>query len=707
MIELVKYEIRNGVAVITIDNPPVNALSPGVPEGISEKVDKACEDDSVKAIVLIGSGRTFIAGADIKEFGKLAAGKQANTDGLHSLMNAMEDAVKPIVCAIHGMALGGGFEVAMACHYRIAVPTAQTGQPEVKLGIIPGAGGTQRLPRLVGLAAAAEICATGRMIKAGEALKLGMIDELMDGDLLESAIAFANARAESGQALRKTRELTEKLKITDDDRMAIDRLKVAVGKKARGIAAPLKAIEAVEFAADHSFDEGCKKEKEIFFECLCSDASKGLIHVFFSERAVGKVPGITKKTPIKEIKQAAVIGAGTMGGGIVMNYANAGIAVTLKEADQERLDKGMAIIRKNYEATAKKGRLTTEQVEARMALITPTLNYEDIADADIVVEAVFENLELKKKVFTEIDAVAKAGALLASNTSTLDIDQIASATKRPEQVIGHHFFSPANVMKLLEIVRGKATSDETIATSLALAKKLRKVGVVVGNCFGFVGNRMFGPFNHEAQFLVEEGAKVEQVDSVLYEFGMAMGIFAVLDLAGNDVGWRIHQEIKDTLPEGIRQPLMTEPLYEKGRYGQKTGKGWYRYEPGNRTPLPDVELEELVSGAVAKTGIEQHEISSQEIIERCLYALVNEGARILGDNIALRSSDIDIIYIYGYGFPAQRGGPMFYADSIGLKKVYEKVCQFESDQGERWKPAPLLKDLAEAGKTFGEWDRER
>ncbi|MFV1968343.1 MAG: 3-hydroxyacyl-CoA dehydrogenase NAD-binding domain-containing protein [Pirellulaceae bacterium] len=707
MSELVSCEIRDGVAVITINNPPVNTLSCGVLEGLGEGVRNASDDDSVRAIVLIGGGRTFIAGADLKELEKLVADRRENTVGLHRPLNAMEGVAKPIVCAIHGTALGGGFEIAMACHYRVAVPSAQVGQPEVKLGLIPGAAGTQRLPRLIGIAAAAEICATGRRIKAGEALELGMIDELIEGDLLEGALVFANARAASGEPPRKTSELSERLRISDADRRAIDGLKAAVAKKSRGLAAPLKAIEAVESAAALSFDEGCKKEGEIFFECLRSDASKGLIHIFFSERAIGKIPGITRETPINEIKQAAVIGAGTMGGGIAMNYANAGIPVVLKEADQQRLDKGVAIIRRNYEATAKKGRMTEEQVEQRMALINPTLNYGDIAEADIVVEAVFENLELKKKVFTEIDAVAKEGAILASNTSTIDIDRIASATKRPEQVIGHHFFSPANVMKLLEIVRGKASSDTTIATSLALAKKLRKVGVVVGNCFGFVGNRMFFPYTRESQFLVEEGASVEEVDQVLWDFGMAMGPLAVFDLAGNDIGWRIKQEIKDQVPEGMRQELMTDMLYETGRHGQKTGKGWYRYEPGNRKPFPDPEFEKLVEQAAEKAGIERREIDADEIIERTVYALINEGARILGENIALRSGDIDIVYVYGYGFPPHRGGPMFYAGTVGLKRVYDRVCQLEAEQGFWWKPAPLLKELAESGKTFGDWDSTR
>jgi 3-hydroxyacyl-CoA dehydrogenase len=710
MSERVDYQVQAGIAVITINNPPVNALSPGVPEGIAEGVERACEDDDVEGVVLIGGGRTFIAGADIKEFGKLGAGK-VNADqfseSFHSLLNGIEDSPIPVVCAIHGTALGGGFEVAMACHYRVALASAQVGQPEVKLGIIPGAGGTQRLPRLTGIAAAAEICATGRMVKAVEALELGMIDLIVDSDLLEAAITFAKSKAAPGEPPRKTRDLTARLKIMEADRQAIEQLKAVVAKKARGVVAPLVAIEAVENAAHLPFHEGCRKEAELFFKCLRSDASKGLIHVFFAERAVSKVPGIAKDAAVGEIKQAAVIGGGTMGGGIAMAYANAGIPVNLKEVNEERLDKAMEIIRKSYESSAKKGRLTEEQAGQRIALIRPTLNYDDISDADIVVEAVFENLDLKKTVFAEIDSVAKAEAILASNTSTLNIDEIASATVRPQQVIGHHFFSPAHIMKLLEIVRGSATSDEVIATSLALGKRLRKVGVLVGNCFGFVGNRMFFPYTRESNFLVEEGASIEEVDRVLHEFGMAMGPLAVFDLAGNDVGWRVKEERKEQIQEGMRQELMTDILYEAGRYGQKTGKGWYRYESGNRNPLPDPEVETMVRAAVEKAGIERREIEPAEIIERTVYALINEGARILEEGIAMRPGDIDIIYVYGYGFAAHRGGPMFYADTVGLQNIYERVCQLEQEHGFWWKPAPLLEKLARAGKTFAEWERER
>ena len=707
MSELVSSQNLSGIAVITVNNPPVNSLGAGVSEGIGKAVESAGSDPNVRAVVLIGGGRTFIAGADIKQFAKMVSGEVDRGDGLYPLLQSIENCAKPVVCAIHGTALGGGLEIAQACHYRVAVASAKVGQPEVKLGIIPGAAGTQRLPRLIGVLQAAELCATGRMVTAREALELGLLDQIIDGDLLEGASAFANEKLTSGEVPRKTSSLSEKLGDPQENKPALDQLRQKLAKRARGVEAPFKAIEAVEAAATLSFEEGCEKERQLFDECLRSDESRGLIHVFFSERAVAKVPGIGKDISLTEVNQAAVIGAGTMGGGITMSYVNAGIPVVLKDAEQSALDRGLNVIRKNYLTTVKRGKLTEEQVEKRMAMIRPTLDYGDIKEADIVVEAVFESLELKKRVFAEIDAVAKSEAILASNTSTLDIDQIASATKRPDRVIGNHFFSPANVMKLLEIVRGKQTSPEVIASSMALSKKLRKVGVLVGNCFGFVGNRMFGPYNHEAQFLVEEGARVDQVDRALYNFGWAMGPLAVLDLAGNDVGWRIKEEIKATLPQEMRTPLMTDTLYEQKRWGQKTGAGWYRYESGSRRPIPDSEFEKTIEATAVEAGVKRREIPSEEILERTIYSLINEGAKILEDGIAIRASDIDVIYIYGYGFPAHKGGPMRYGDTLGLKKVYERVCEFEKEQGFWWKPSTLLKQLAESGKTFAEHDREK
>jgi 3-hydroxyacyl-CoA dehydrogenase len=699
--ELVTLSRVGDVGVITINNPPVNALSPGVPSGIEKGVNVCCDDPSVKAIVLIGGGRTFIAGADINEFGKITSGEKKEVDtALQTIFSTLEESPKPVVAAIHGTALGGGFEVALCCQYRVAVESAKVGLPEVKLGLIPGAGGTQRLPRLAGLIKAADLCCSGDLITATEALQAGVIDRIVEGDLLEGAIAFARDVAERSGTHRKTRELV----IPPYDPQEFAALKGAVAKRSRGLTAPLKALEAVE-AATLPFDEGMQRESQIFRDCMFSDQSKALIHAFFGERIVGKVPGIEKDTPKLPIRMAAVVGAGTMGGGIAMNYANAGIPVLLKETTQEMLDKGLATIRKNYAATVQKGRLTQEQMEQRTALIQPTLTYDRFREADIVVEAVFEGMELKKKVFGELDEVTRPDAILASNTSTLDIDAIAAATSRPQQVIGHHFFSPANVMRLLEIVRGKQTSPQVIATSMALAKTIAKVGVLVGNCHGFVGNRMFAPYLREAQFLVEEGARVEEVDAAMVSFGMALGPLAVADLAGLDVGWRIKNEIRHLIPKDIRQPLVADVLYERGRYGQKTGAGWYRYPEGSRSPVPDPEVQTLIEEVSQNAGITRRGVSSEEIVERIVYALINEGAKILGEGIALRAVDIDIIYIYGYGFPAHRGGPMWYADTVGIKNVYERICEFEKQHGNDWTPAPLLKQLAEAGKNFADLDK--
>lgn len=706
MSELVSLEKDGEIAVITVNNPPVNALSPGVPEGIAQHVETAGDDEAVKGIVLIGGGRTFIAGADINEFGKITSGEKKRDVGLHPMLNSMEDCPKPIVAAIHGTALGGGLEIAQACHYRVAVPAAKVGQPEVKLGIIPGAAGTQRLPRLAGVPKAAELCATGDMIDAETARKLGIIDEIVQGDLLPGALEFARERVASGEPPRKTREMTDRLGDPQQNKAALDALRKQVAKKARGQMAPQKAIDAAEAAQTLPFDEGCKREAELFMECLFSEQSKALIHVFFSERAVSKIPDVPKDTPQYQINSAAVVGAGTMGGGITMSYVNAGIPVVLKEAGQKELDAGLKKIRKNYDVSVQRGKMSADEVEQRIGLIKPSMDYSDIKDADIVVEAVFENMELKKKVFGEIDQVAKETAILATNTSTLDVDEIASATKRPQSVIGHHFFSPANVMKLLEIVRGKQTAQEVIATSVALAKRMRKVGVLVGNCWGFVGNRMFGPYMREAQFLVEEGAKVEEVDRALYEFGMAMGPLAVGDLAGLDVGYKVRQEAKDKIPEGMRPQRVADRLVEMGRHGQKTGAGWYRYEDG-RTPIPDPEVEKLIEEIAGEQGIERRRIGPQEIVDRTVYGLINEGARILEEGFALRASDIDIVYIYGYGFPPHRGGPMWYADTVGLRKVYDRVAEFRQQHGFWWEPADLLKELAEKGSTFAEWDKGR
>jgi 3-hydroxyacyl-CoA dehydrogenase len=702
MTDLVQLTRDNGIAVITINNPPVNALSPGVPEGISEALDQIALDDSVKAAVLIGGGRTFVAGADIKEFGKMTSGRPRGA-GLLPLLLKMEDSTKPVIVAIHGTAFGGGLELAMAGHYRVAVSGAQVGQPEVKLGIIPGAAGTQRLPRLAGVAKAVEMCTTGNPVKAEEALKFGIVDRIIDGDLLTGAIAFA--REVAARPAPKTRERNERLGNAAENAQIFSSARETVAKKQRGLLAPAAAIDAVEAATKLPFEEGCKAEQKLFIDCLFSEQSKSLIHVFFSEREVNKIPDISKEIPVIPIKSAAVVGAGTMGGGIAMVLANAGIPVLLKEADQAALDRGLATIQLNYVNSVKRGRFSQQVAEERMKRITPTLTYDDFSKVDLVIEAVFEGMALKKEVFKELDRVCKPGTILASNTSTLSIDEIASSTSRPEFVIGTHFFSPANVMRLLEIVRGKATSKEVIATCMQLSKAIGKVGVLVGNCRGFVGNRMFGPYRREAQFLVEEGASIEAVDKALSDFGMAMGPLATGDLAGLDVGWRIRKEYRHLEVPGIRQPFAEDRLCELGRYGQKTGAGWYKYDD-QRHATPDPLVDELIRKSVAEAGIPQRQISAQEITDRCLYALVNEGARILEEGYALRASDIDIIYLNGYGFPAYRGGPMWYADSVGLKQVYERVSEFQRQQGEIWRPAPLLKRLAEEGKTFANFGKE-
>ena len=710
MADLVRLSVEGGVGVITVENPPVNALSPGVPEGILEGVQRFADDDSVTAIVLIGGGRTFIAGADIKEFGKITSGEKRGERTLIRLIGVLENSSKPVVAAIHGTAFGGGLETAQGCHYRVALRSAQVGQPEVKLGIIPGAHGTQRLPRLAGLRKALEMCVLGDPVSAADAAEHGIVDRLIDGsgyaELLAGAVSFAAEKAAEGGPHPKASERTDKLPTPDEAAPMIAAARELAKAKRRGFMAPLMAIDAVECAVTLPFPEGIQREAEIFQNCLFSTQSKALIHAFFSERQVRKVPDVPRETSTREVRSAAVIGAGTMGGGIAMAYANAGIPVRLKEISREALDRGYATIRKNYERSVQRGRFTPEYAQQRLALITPQTGWEGFEAVDIIVEAVFENMALKKDVFGEIDRLARPGAILASNTSTLSIDEIASSTSRPQDVIGHHFFSPANVMRLLEIVRGAATSKDVVATSMALARRLRKVGVLVGNCHGFVGNRMFHPYRREAQFLAEEGARPADVDRVLYEFGAAMGPMAVGDLAGLDIGMRVRKEAPHLYPPGTRRPLAEDALCELGRYGQKTKAGWYRYGK-DRSRHEDPEVDALLRRISAEAGIEQRQISDQEILDRVVYALVNEGARILEEGYALRASDIDIIYLYGYGFPPFRGGPMFYADTVGLRSVLARVEEFHAQHGHWWRPAPLLSELAQNGGTFSEWDRSR
>jgi len=699
MSTFVQYEIQDGVAVITIDNPPVNALSPGVPEGLEEAIDKAASDSEAKAIVVIGGGRTFIAGADISVLQNLAWGKTTAGPKFHDLLIKIEDTPKPVVMAIHGTALGGGLEVAMAGHYRVAVASAQLGQPEVNLGIIPGAEGTQRLPRLAGVEKALEMCVSGKPVKAAEALSAGLIDSVIEGDLLTGAIAFAQAALPNV----KTRERNKLLGTPETNAPLFAAAGQLAAKLRPHQQAPLRAIEAIEAATTLPFEAGCARERELFTAIIKTDQARALIHAFFAERAAAKVRGIDKNAAPLPIKKIAVVGAGTMGGGIAMACVNAGIPVLLREETWQALETGLARIRGNYETSVKRGRFTADEVEQRISLIHPQLDYAGFESVDLILEAVFENMALKKQVLKELDGIAKPRCVLATNTSTLSIDELASVTSRPEFVVGMHFFSPANVMRLLEIVRGKATAPAVIGTAMALAKQLKKVGVVVGNCPGFVGNRMFFPYIYEGQFLVEDGATPEQVDRALTDFGMAMGIFAVDDLAGIDVGWRVKQELAHFTEARARRPLVADQLYALGRYGQKAGKGWYLYGE-DRKPSSDPEVLALIENSRKAAGITPREISSEEIVERTIYALINEGARTLDEGFAARSSDIDVIYLNGYGFPNWRGGPMCFADLTGLDKILATIEKFHRQFGDRWTPAPLLTKLAAQGRTFSDYE---
>jgi 3-hydroxyacyl-CoA dehydrogenase len=703
MSQLVRYEVRDRVAVITIDNPPVNALSPGVPEGISEAVARAGDDPSATAMVLIGAGTTFVAGADINIFKQLKTREQSieRSQAVHDRLKTLEDAGKPLVAAIHGHALGGGLEFAMACHYRVAVASAKVGQPEVLLGIIPGAGGTQRLPRLCGAAMAAEMCTDGKPVAAVRAHQAGIIDAIIEGDLLNGAIAFARAKAAAGER-RKTREMQDHISDRAASVAACQAVRRALTNTARGARAPFAAVDAIEAAVTMDFAAGSAREIELFADCVLSTESKAMRHLFFAEREVAKIPDVPKDTPTRDIARAAIIGAGTMGGGIAMAYANVGIPVLLKDVDQAAVDRGMAVIRKNYESTLSKGKMTPAAFDKTLALITPTTTYDGFDQVDIVVEAVFEHMDLKKSTFSDLARVTRPGCILASNTSTLDIDEFAQSSGRPQQVIGHHFFSPAHVMKLLEIVRGKDTSKEVIATSLRLAKTLNKVGVVVGNCFGFVANRMLAYYMREAYLLLEEGASVPQIDKALTDFGYPVGPFGMQDIAGIDVGWRIRQYLKSvgkTRAEGP-QSAVPDRMYDMGRYGQKTGAGWYKYEAGSRTRIPDAVVEAVAAEEAARRGVTRRTISDDEIIARIMTALANEGARVLEEGFAIRASDIDVVYVHGFGYPRHRGGPMFYADTVGLPTVLARVKEYRARFGDYWQPSALLETLASQGRGF-------
>jgi 3-hydroxyacyl-CoA dehydrogenase len=693
-----RYTTQRAVAVITLQNPPVNGLGHELRSGIVEGLDRAVADPAVKAVVLVGAGRAFSGGADIREFNTPKASAEPV---LGTVIRAIEASPKPVVAAIHGVAMGGGLELALACHHRVALPGAQIALPEVKLGLLPGAGGTQRLPRLLGLELALSLIVSGESVWSGQLEASPLFDELIEGDLVSGAVAFAEKVVAERRPLRLVRDL----KVAHPNAEGfLAFAKSAVAAASRGLPAPGRCLEAVAAAVSRPFDEGLRVEREAFLHLVQTSESKALRHAFFAERMAAKIPDVPEDAPTRPIGTAAVIGAGTMGGGIAMNFASAGIPVTVLELSAPALEKGLATIRKNYQGNLKKGRITAAQLEERMGLIRPTTSYADIGQADIVIEAVFEDLAVKEQVFRQLDQVMKPGAILATNTSTLDVNRIAGFTKRPQDVIGTHFFSPANVMKLLEVVRGSATAVEVLATVMALAKKLKKVAVVSGVCDGFIGNRMLEQYIRQAMFLLEEGAMPQQVDGALEKWGMAMGPFRMGDLAGNDVGWYIRKRRYVEKPH-VKYSRVADRLCELGRFGQKTGAGWYRYEAGQRDAIRDPVVEELITAHSAETGLARRTISDEEIVERCLFALVNEGARILEEGIALRASDLDVVYLSGYGFPASRGGPMHYADSVGLYNVARAMARFAANpQGDPgfWKPAPLLGTLAAEGKSFNE-----
>jgi 3-hydroxyacyl-CoA dehydrogenase len=700
--ELVRFENIDSVGVITIDNPPVNALSPGVPDGIVAAVDRGNADSAVKAMVLIGAGRSFIAGADIRQFGKAPA-RPANARRHYDVT---DDSPKPVVAAIHGYALGGGLETALACHYRVAVPSAKVGLPEVQIGILPGAGGTQRLPRLVGPKAALELITSGRHVPAEEAHRLGIVDEIVsEGQLKEAAIAFARRIADS-RPLPRIRDRDDKLAEAKADPGMFEAFRKSIARRARNQRAPYACIEAVEAACNLPFDEGCALERKLFDEQVNSDESRALRYAFFAEREAAKLPDIPRDTPLRPTDTAAVIGAGTMGGGIAMSFADFGYPVKITDSTKEALDRGMARIRSNYETSVKRGSLTADEMEKRLARIEPVLDYDSIADCDVVIEAVFEQIPVKQEVWKKIDAAMKPGALLFSNTSGIDIDVMARETKRPQDVAGTHFFAPANVMKLFEVVKGSDSAPDVLATAMALGRKIGKVSALAGNTDGFVANRSRGPFSTEMAIMLEEGALPEQIDKVMVDFGYPLGPFAVSDLSGLDIGYDVRQRRAAQYPNYRKLPI-ADRIVEAGRLGQKNGKGWYRYEPGDRTPHPDPEVARIIKETAAELGIPQHSFTDDEILKRMLFASVNEACKILDEGKALRASDVDVMWLYGFGFPRYRGGLMFWADTIGVREVYNQIAAWHQRYGERWAPSPLLRRLADAGTPLREAKAER
>ena len=693
---VVSYQLEGDIGVIRLNNPPVNALSHVLRTGIQDAVTQAQNDASL-ALVLICEGRTFIAGADISEFGK-----PPMLPSLPELLVVIEASQKPIIAAIHGTALGGGLETALACHYRCALSSAQVGLPEVKLGLLPGAGGTQRVPRLTGVKAALDLMTTGTPIAAAQAQSIGLIDKVVEGDLLSAALEFAKEVIAQGAELKQVSAIDVD-KAAASDEFFVNYRKT-LSKRFRGQEAPQRIVECVEAALNSAFDEGLKVERRLFVECMQSSQSAALRHMFFAERMSSKVKDLPKDTQLKDIKRVGIIGGGLMGGGIAMNFVNVGIPVTLLEISQEALQRGTELIAKNYAMTVSKGKLTVELAAQRQDMITGTTDYNDLAEMDLVIEAVFENLDIKKQVFSKLDKVCKQGAILASNTSYQDVNLIAQSTSRPQDVIGLHFFSPANVMKLLEIVRGDETSDEVVATSMAIAKSIKKVPALSRVCYGFIGNRMLRHYARESQLCLLEGSTPQDIDAVMQNFGMAMGPLAVGDLAGIDIGYKAREGLTDVQKGDVRTYCIADALYEMGRLGQKTGAGYYQYDPNTRQRIVDPVVLEVIEAQAKKRGVERKVISDKTILERLTFALINEGFKILEEGIAQRPSDIDVVYAFGYGFPAYRGGPMFYADSIGLETIYRTICEFSDTYGQEfWQPAALLKQLVEEGKTLAQW----
>ncbi|QOZ79589.1 3-hydroxyacyl-CoA dehydrogenase [Bradyrhizobium sp. CCBAU 53351] len=688
MSEVVKLERHDEVGIVTVNSPPVNALSAAVRGGILECVKAAIADPAIKGIVLTCAGRTFIAGADITEFGK-----PPKPPALNDVLSEIENSPKPVVAAIHGTALGGGLEVALACHFRVAVKEAKLGLPEVKLGLLPGAGGTQRLPRAVGPELAVKMIVGGDPIGAAEALKNGLIEEIVEGPA-SGGEAFVRKLLAEKRPLRRLRDDDSKIAAAKADRSIFTNAVAAMTKKSRGLEAPFAAADAVGYAIDLPFDEGLKKEREGFLKLVASDQSKAQRYAFFAEREAAKIAGVPEGTKSRPVNRVAILGAGTMGGGIAMSFANAGIPVTLIETGEEQLKRGMGIMQKNWEATAARGGIPADAPAKRMALINGVVGIENVGDADLVIEAVFETMAVKKEVFGKLDQYVKPGAVLASNTSYLNIDEIAKSTKRPQDVLGMHFFSPANVMKLCEIVRADKTAPDALVTAVSIARKIAKVPAVVGVCDGFVGNRMLAQRGKQSEKLLFEGALPQQVDAVVTKFGMPMGPFAMGDLAGLDIGWRSRKD------RGIKSEI-ADALCEAGRFGQKTGKGYYKYEAGSRAPMPDPEVEKLIDETLLRLGRKKRIVSDEEILERMMYPMINEGAKILEEGIAARPSDIDVVWLYGYGWPIYRGGPMFWADSVGLKHIADRLAFYAKETNDpSLEPAPLLKKLAAEGKTF-------